>query len=344
MTGSGAGIFRIDNKDVPAVMDLFGKIYTTPLALSWDGYSLPALNDGWYPINLGSRSGLIFRAARLGGTELNRQVQFLIKQESLTAEPYILLYGRVDATEQEDTEEPLPSATVLPESRLAVLRAPMFAILKGSSLVSGHSHWDALSLILPPISEDLGTPAYAHPLTKGWYRLGASHNTVCVNGDAPRAEETVTVSRLGEGIRAEMGSCEWKNLRHASRTLMPCGTLLHDHAEYETEEPMTFDWIFHGKGEFSHSGNATEDAVLEDGTWGGYSCFRRVRRICVEGEFTARWILGNTVLTMRTDASQAEIYTALSPDNPANQYRNCILLRIRGTSATFHVWFSEEML
>ena len=326
------------------LIGLFGKMFATPLHLSWNGYSLPALNDDWYPMTLGNRSGLIFRAARLGDVALDQQVRLLEEHGSLSAEPYILLYGNPDEAKQREPSKEAPAVTVLPESRLAVLRTPLFAILKGSSLVRGHSHRDALSLILPPLSEDLGTPAYAHPLTQGWYRLGASHNTVCVDGDAPGAEVTAVISRMGDGIRAELGPSGWRSLRRACRTLTPRGEVLHDHAEYETEEPMTFDWIFHGTGDFSHSGTEVEAADPDGGGWAGYACFRQVRRIRAEGVFSARWALGDSVLTLRTESPSVEIFTALSPDNPADRYRHTVLLRIRGTSAVFDVDFWEESL
>ena len=43
------------------------EMYLAPLRLSPDGWSLPSLNDGWYPLTFGSYGAQIVQAARLTG-------------------------------------------------------------------------------------------------------------------------------------------------------------------------------------------------------------------------------------------------------------------------------------
>jgi len=310
----------------------FERMYTSPIALSHDGCSLPALNDGWYPASLRSASTLIFRAARISGDRsLAETARLLRERTGQNPPPAMELFYTVAESD----------VVLLGATNLAVLRSPVFAILKSGVLEQSHMHQDYLSLRLPPFSEDLGTPGYAHPLVPTWYRRAPSHNCVCVDGGMPGGVFASHVEETENGVRAVMEENAWPGIRRASRTLTAEGDALADRTVFEAAEgEHVFDWIFHCDGEAAYSAEALERLPALDGGR-GYEHFTEVTRRAADGAFTAAFTLGGKTLTVAVeDAGDAEIFTARAPGNPADHLRHVLILRRRGQSASFAVTYS----
>lgn len=308
------------------------KMYAAPYALSYNG-RLPALNDGWYPLEVTGIAARLLRAARISADPiLTEQLDLIRKTEPnrlLTLEA--LLYGLAD-----DGSVLLYAAT-----NLALLKKPFHVLLKSGSLCMSHRHLDYLSILLPPFADDLGTPGYGHPLTPGWYRLAPSHNTVCVDEDMPGNILPTHVERTENGVRAVIEENVWQGIAEASRTLSRDGERIEDTTVFRSGEEHVFDWIFHSIGKAEYSADGSSAAPF--GGKKGYEHFTDVRKMDCRGSFTARFTLENgRVLTLTVPETDGlEVYTAHSPGNPADNLRSTVILRRRAKEARFRVLYSE---
>lgn len=308
------------------------RMYTAPLLLSHNGFDLPALNDGWYSLNIKRQTRMILLANRIfEHPSLVSQLDMIAsKHQEALEKPFALIYGTPN------------EATVLPDTGLAVLREPFFVILKSGSMSRSHRHRDDLSITVPIFSDDLGSPGYAHPMTKTWYRAAPSHNTVCVDGEQAVELPEISIRRIADGVRAEITSPEmWKGISKASRTLTVEGNEVVDVTELEALESHTYDWFFHSVGIAEYKGEGEDVSFLEGGN--GYEHFSCLKKIKPEGEFSVCFIAesGERLTLTVENADKLEVYTAQSPDNPANRSRFSIILRQTGCCAAFRVRMAQ---
>ncbi|MGM9652924.1 MAG: heparinase II/III family protein [Eubacteriales bacterium] len=315
------------------LFSIMEKMYAAPFALSFEG-QLPALNDGWYPLPLAGKASLILRAARISeDSSLARQLDFIREThpEKLRSIP-ALLYGCCT-----DGSVLLYKAT-----NLALMKRPFHIILKSGVLCHNHRHRDYLSVVLPPFSDDIGTPGYGHPMTGGWYRLAPVHNTVCVDEDQPSAVIASHVEQIPDGVRAVIEEHAWSGLRTASRSLTADGEKLHDVTILKGEGEHVYDWIFHSIGQAEYSCAGTPASPF--GEKNGYAYFSDIRKMDCGDVFCARFTLtdGRRLLLTVPDAKGYEIYTARSPGNPADNLRCSVILRKRAADAVFTVHYEQS--
>ena len=320
--------FAVEHPDDPLIKAL-EKTHLAGLRLSHDNWHMPSINDGWYPLPLSRFADQFHRAAMASGSDALMTQLERIRQRNpgAVAVPAALLIDRVPA-----------GAEIWESTNLAIFRQPVFAILKSGVLVRSHKHRDNLSVIMPPFSNDLGTPGYGHPLYKGWYQLAACHNTIAVDGDQPPFVIPTHVEACGEGVRAVVDS-GWEGVVSAQRTVTPLEDALHDRTEVVCDTERTIDWLFHAEGDVVFSAEPGETAVL--GEYPGYEHLTDVRRIDCE-HLTVSFTLDGKKLTLAADTKGMQVFAARSPGNPANQLRTTILLRVRAGSAVFEAVYTQH--
>jgi hypothetical protein len=310
------------------IFEDYTRIYTAPLALSHDGRSIPALNDGWYP----NRIPMCLIAARILG------------EERLEAINGALINENPDAIGAKDIlfVSPEKAVTVMADTRLAAVSSPFHAILKAGVIATSHMHRDYLSTRISPFSDDLGTPGYGHILTKEWYRFHPSHNAIGVDLAQPTGVAQSYMRETEDGVTAGVTSGEWADLELAERTLTVAGNRIEDLTELRAPTEHTYDWIFHSKGEAEYS-CGIECEVDSLGDINGYKYITDIKKMAVNGSFTASFTLnGVGTLTVTVPNTEGiEIYTAKSPDNPANNMRNTMILRRRAKGARFLAVFER---
>lgn len=315
--------FAEKHPDDPLVA-LLERTHLSALKLSCDGWTIPSINDGWYPLPLSRFADQFHRAAAASGSAALQAQADRIRSRCPQAidVPASLLI------------DPAPAAVELWEStRLAIFRHPLHAILKSGVLVRSHKHRDNLSVILPPFSNDLGTPGYGHALYRGWYQLSASHNTIAVDGTQPPFVIPTHVEALENGAVAVVDE-GWEGVLSARRTLKAEGGSLHDRTEILCDGEHVIDWLFHAEGEAVFSAEPGEEATLGD--YPGYEHFRDVRRIDCE-KLTVSFALDGRTLTLEAGTEGMQVFAARSPGNPADMLRTSLILRVRGDRAVFDV-------
>lgn len=306
---------------------LLERTHLSALKLSHDNWWIPSLNDGWYPLPLSRFADQFHRAAAASGSSaLQAQVDRIYSRNPQAIDvPASLLI------------DPVPAAVELWQAtKLAVFRHPLHAILKSGVLIRSHKHRDNLSVVLPPFSNDLGTPGYGHALYKGWYQLSASHNTIAVDGTQPPFVIPTHIEACKNGAAAVVEE-GWEGVVSARRTLTVEDGRLHDHAEIICDGEHDIDWLFHAEGEPVFSCEPGEEAALGDHP--GYEHFRDVRRIdCTE--LTVTFTLNGRTLTLTASTEGMQVFAARSPGNPADTLRTSLILRVHGGKAVFDVFYN----
>lgn len=313
------------------IFDSFAKMYTTPLLLAHDGYRVPAINDGWYPV----AASFPLVASRM--CEDQSLVKFM---ERVVSETPRVLAG-VSALLYSLCEE---EVEVLSDTRLAVVKTPFHVLFKSGVIATSHMHSDYLSIRIAPFSDDLGTPGYGHPLTPSWYRRVTSHNAIAVDGEQPYWTLIPSVmERVDGGARGTLEPGAWRDLAKAERTVTVEGDTVRDISVFEAATEHTYDWFFHSRGNAVYSCDAKERIESLDGG-DGYQHFEDICRMATNGSFTASFTLDNgETLTLAVPSTDGiEVYVAKSPDNPADKKRNTVILRRRATSASFAVEFTRK--
>lgn len=303
--------------------------HLSALKLSPDQWSIPSINDGWYPLPLSRFADQFHRAAMASGSDALMTQLERVRQRSpeAIAVPGSLLIDRVPA-----------GVEIWKHTNLAIFRQPVFAILKSGVLVRSHKHRDNLSVILPPFSDDLGTPGYGHPMYKGWYQLAACHNTIAVDGDQPPFVIPTHVEECGEGVRAVVDG-NWEGVVSAQRTVTPGEDTLYDRTEVVCDGERTIDWLFHAAGDVHFSAEPGEAAEL--GAYPGYEYMTDARAIDCD-ELKVSFTLNGKTLTLKADTQNMQVFAAKSPGNPANVLCTAIILRTRADRAVFDVCYSVE--
>lgn len=330
--------FYAETNPADAACETVEKAFTAPLTLSCDGWTIPALNDGWYPLHL---SSLVVQASRIWDLpELDCQVETVLAHmpEIRETAGYVLFakpeeHANARAVSQRDV-------VMLSDTNLGVFRAPVFAILKSGVIERSHMHQDPLSVILPPFADDIGTPGYGHPMTATWYRRGVAHCCVTVDGKTPETVLKTHIFLTDGRMKAEVEPGEWDDLTVAERTLFAQDGGLTDVSHFEAASAHTFDWLFHSDGECECSAKTIPAESL--GSANGYEHLADAREIQANGEIEIAFHLNGRTLTLRVQpAEEQRCFLCTSPGNPADHRRTTVLLRAHGAKAEFRVHYTE---
>ena len=327
---SGFFAFYAEKNPEDKIFENYAKMNTTLIDLSFDGKHLPALNDGWYPVGL---MGVNLTANRVCDDktlidtykeliEINpRQVMNVKGMLFLPLEDDVKLYA---------------------DTRLAVIKRPFHVLFKAGVIARSHMHSDCLSVRISPFSDDLGTPGYGHELTKRFYRHIASHNSVAVDQGQPPLVPVTSMERVDGGVKAAV--CEWEDLTRADRTLTVEGESVCDVTVLSAPTEHTYDWFFHsiGKAEYSAEAECEVETLGEDKA--GYAYITDIKKMKTNGTFKATFTLDNgDSLTLEVPSTEGiEVYTAKTPDNPADNKRSTVVLRRTAKEATFEVKFTVK--
>lgn len=321
-------LFALEHPHDPLI-GLLERTHMAPLALSQDGWQLPSINDGWYPLTLDRFADQFHRAAAASGSDvLWQQVQRIRERnpEAISTPVSLLI------------DKPRRSVTLWPATNLAVIHEPIHAILKSGVIARSHMHKDYLSVILPPFSKDLGTPGYGHDMYRSWYQVTASHNAIAVDYDQPRPVIPTHVEETENGVRAVVDS-GWEHVVSATRTLTPDGKTLVDRTEIVLDGEHVIDWIFHSEGTPEFATEPGEEAVVGDSC--GYQYFSEARIIECD-DLNVSFTLDGCRLTLQADVRGMEVFAAKSPSNPSNELRTSIILQTLSDRAVFEVRYSQQ--
>lgn len=310
---------------------MLDKMYQAPMGLTYDTCCILSLNDGWYPLTLKDYAKQIMQAAAICQSKplLDQVVVIRDKFPDVFDEPATLLYE----------DKLFNNGRSFFDGHIVMLQKPFPVLLKSGSCVANHMHRDFLSVIIPPFSVDLGSPGYGSLINDSWYRASLSHNTISVDGGQPKKLMKTKITEIAGGIEAIVE--EWPGLRNIKRSLTEESNAVKDCLEIQSDTEHLYDWLFHCEGEAEY--NLENVAVESLGK--GYELFYQVRKVVSEKAFYAVFKdRDGRKLTINIPyVPGIEIYTAMTPGNPADHLRNTLLLRTKGKEVKFTVMYSLDL-
>lgn len=315
--------------------EVFGRVingYVAFLKLRFQNDTMPAFNDGWRgagELGLRGRLDMYMYAARLfEGIDGAEQLAAAISDMDTYGTLGEFLYGKVPTTQTLDSY----GSVNLPSNCLGMLRSEQLEVfVKYGNLHRSHAHADALQIVIPPFTCDLGTPGYGSPFHNGWYTQTLSHATFVVDGKSQKKDARGTGTLSPDGKIFDMEIDDAYEGVHASRHLVLEGAVLKDSMSVTAEQSRQIDWVFHGAGAFGHDGASTPASLPENED--GYGYLSEMQK--VEGLTEAKYVVDGKTLALSFEKmpKDAIVYVGLSPDSPADIMRHTILIRVKGVQS-----------
>ena len=312
------------------------KLLEAPLQAVMPNGATPALNDGMESQPDGSQYEI---AAARYGDPLFQDVVSRMKRSGIEA----LIMGM----DKPCAHPSALSSTILPAGGLGILRrGDQYVSLDFGPHGGGHGHLDKLALNYytrgQTFAPDLGRGwPYNLPIHQEWYKSTLSHNTVIVD-ETPQAqcEGSLESSDFTGGyhvVTARADACyEGVKMR---RTVAMSDSWLLDVFEVESDSEHTYDWVWHGRGEFSSALPAKPFDLK--GAHASYTYLSNVRLGDGSNDWHATWTLpGGKVYGLFEGSSGRQALLCDAPDNPRTNALHSVILRDRAKKSRFVTLFS----
>lgn len=349
-------------------MLLFSELYGKPFAkgkeiveamlkagykYAFDNHLLPNPNDGWPDVNLKTYSYIYATATKVFGADseigkilgaiLNKDVE---RGQIPLSKPYYynndisleeLLFT---PTLRETHTEIIKTETInFPSSYCGLIKSDDSNVfVKYGHNGPSHAHPDKMNIevILGEdiLSRELSNTGYGNQLCNEWHRKSPSHNTVVVDGKCHTSFEGGEVLNL----TSDRLKCESKGVYEGVdyiRDIKLENGAFSDKFDVTSGEEHTFDYFFHIEAELLTE-LKTEGSCLGY-TEEGYQHLHNVRKVITDdNSVTIDWKLGINTITSTIDIDKSELFVCTSPDNSDQGYRNTIIIRQQGSSATYN--------
>lgn len=241
------------------------------------------------------------------------------------------------------------SSDVMDASGLAFLRVgEQFVSLDFGPHGGGHGHRDKLAVNYftfgRTVAPDPGRGwPYNLPIHRQWYKMTLSHNTVVVD-EAPQAEceGNLESSDFSGDYHTATASVDTAYEGVALRRTVALGdTWLFDIYEAASDAEHTYDWVWHGRGEFATAlANKPVELQFSDP---GYSYLSNLRKGEGSKDWRATWTLPEgTVHGLFRGTTGREVILCDAPDNPRTNTLHSIILRDRAKRSVFVSLFSTK--
>lgn len=344
-------IFPALNNDLDIAQELsrIETMYLAPLQMATAEFSVPPTNDSGRTGNLLGARGHYEAAAALFPEQkaFTGLLARAYKGQGRTGRE-ALMWGPTE----------LPKGGRMPRrvsrdfsaSGLAVLRQRRgkhenYLMLDYGPHGGGHGHPDKLNLIIAGLGQilapDPGSAGYGMPLHGRWYKQTLSHNTIVVDGKSQQATTGKLVAfETGGPVQVASATAgeaypgvSWQRTVWLAKEgyFVVLDTL-------ESDDARQFDWVFHNYGQLSLPGLEMTPAARDAfGTATPYQVPGDVASAQADGDIEAVWQLeGEKRLRLVVlGAPGTTVFSAVAPGNPARIDVPMIVVRRRGTAATF---------
>jgi hypothetical protein len=191
-----------------------------------------------------------------------------------------------------------------------------------------HGHYDKLQLDMVLgnylLAADMGSPHYGHPLYKSWYKNTVSHNTVVVDGINQNESKGnlvhYVVNKNLKFIQAQSNDV-YDGVTYDRLIWMQDEYVL-DWFSLESKQVHTYDWMFHGNGEF---GFHRVTPQFKEGNMfkkeNGYQNFSNTKLVKTSGNWSGIWDKGNnSVYMLSLTGSPTSVITSNRPGPATDPY------------------------
>lgn len=239
------------------------------------------------------------------------------------------------------------SSVIMSGIGLAILRnGGQYLCLDYGPHGGGHGHRDKLEVTYytngQTFAPDLGRGwPYNLPIHREWYKLTLSHNTVTVD-ETPQAEceGTIETSKLDgdyQSVTARADTC-YEGVRMKRTVVLDADWLL-DVFEVESDAEHTYDWVWHGRGDFA-SALPTEPHDLKV-SQASYKYLSNVRKGDGASDWKAEWTLpGGKVYGLFKGVPGRTALLCDATDKPSTNALHSVILRDKAKCSRFIALFS----
>ena len=243
------------------------------------------------------------------------------------------------------------SSDVMNASGIACLRVgEQFVSLDFGPHGGGHGHRDKLAVnyftLGRTVAPDPGRGwPYNLPIHQQWYKMTLSHNTIVVDETPQKECEGRLESHdfSGDYHTATASADTAYDGVTLRRTVVLGDNWLLDIYEAESDAEHTWDWVWHGRGEFA-TALPNRPAEIEFAQ-AGYKYLRNLRTGDGSGDWRAEWKLdGGTVHGLFKGKPGREVILCEAPDNPKSETLHSVILRDRSTRSVFVSLFSTVQM
>jgi len=240
------------------------------------------------------------------------------------------------------------SSAVMDASGLALLRrGEQFVSLDFGPHGGGHGHLDKLAVNLFALGQTVapdpgrGWP-YNLPIHRDWYKKTLSHNTVVDETPQKECEGKLEAHDFAGDYHTATASVDTAYDGVTLRRTVALGdTWLLDIYEVESEAEHTYDWVWHGRGEFATDlPNSPAEISFSQPS---YKYLSNLRKGDGSRDWRATWTLdGGTVHGLFRGTAGREVILCDAPDNPRTNTLHSIILRDRAKRSVFVSLFSTK--
>lgn len=336
------------------------KMFDFPLNLVMRNGLMPTLNDAGLGDGIGSYAPFYEIALDIYGDEVYRELLNTAYGTVSRISDFALLFGR-ELSGGEPAGEGLweianRSGSFAASGLTKVVRGNGWHVLAKHSTFGGeHDHMDRLGLSVHygdvPIIIDPGTTAYGVPAHYGWFKHTYSHNTVSIDGadQPPRDGQLLQYKEHPWGIVLEM-AVDWlgDDYRMKDRIILPAELCPWDEGAYRgaaikrinvvaDDHLLDIVYVTVPEQREVHLLNHFSGQLVEDGAWLSAEDERlgrldqkwlKQKRKLVEGSREFRLEVAEGVLGYACwSSTPAELFTALTPDNPPDKSRTSLIQR-----------------
>lgn len=200
-----------------------------------------------------------------------------------------------------------------------------------------HAHPDKLNIEVKYknnfITHDLSTSGYGSIISKDFYKMTYSHNTVVIDEKNQSLDCVCHVNRYTEKyidveIKQAYEDCTLK------RTINVEDTKFTDNFYVKCNKNKKIDYFFHVDGELLSNLKYENEIEIVS-----YSYLSNVKKVKCNDTLTLNWAVNNILVDSTIDLGAKELYICTSPDNPNVKDRTTILIRDYSKECNFNlIW------
>lgn len=234
----------------------------------------------------------------------------------------------------------VPRSVLLEQQGLAVFRrGDVYAALDYGQSGGGHGHPDRLNVILSAGStrllDDMGTGSYVDP-SLHWYRSTLAHNAPIVNGRSqPLRDGRLRAYDEREGLGWIVAEFDDREEVRVERAIVVAPDYLVDEVRWNAPDGVRFELPLHFAGDVA--GAELEPAELQGGDEleDGFAFVRDVRAAKLAAGRTASLKARSGACVHLNADTEAMLFAASAPGQPATELRQFHLLRARAPAGRF---------
>lgn len=330
----------VNKKAAEVVLKMLNSAYE----YAFDNDIFPNPSDGWPNISMKTYSYIYYMGYKALGERVLPYIKHiedntLARTKIPLSEPYyfknkiplerLLFLPEIKANNSEFVKK--RKSQQFEASNCGIIRNDIFNVfLKYGHQTKSHAHPDKMNIEITINGnvhvKDLSNSGYFSDMCNNWHRKNEAHNTVMVNCKACDIERSGKLISYNEKFMK--ASCEPYKDTVFTRAISLDGNCLNDEFIVHVDTKSKIDYFYHFENDVSVNAE-----LLENDTFCEYPYIFHVNRVVTkEKNLIISTSDADTVFDLQ---GNEEIYLAKTYNNPANTFRNTLIIRVISDKAEF---------